>query len=76
MVKNPPTNAGDIGLIPGLGRFHMPQSIEPQLQSLRATTTKVHTPKTCAVTREASAMRSPLGKLQKSLRSSEDPTQP
>ena len=25
-----------------------------------ATTTKVHTPKTCAVTREASAMRSPL----------------
>ena len=21
MVKNPPTNAGDLGLIPGLGRF-------------------------------------------------------
>ena len=26
VVKNPPTNAGDIGLIPGLGEFHMPQS--------------------------------------------------
>ena len=23
VVKNPPTNAGDVGLIPGLGRFHM-----------------------------------------------------
>ena len=26
VVKNPPANAGDMGLIPGLGRFHMPQS--------------------------------------------------
>ena len=25
VVKNPPANAGDMGLIPGLGRFHMPQ---------------------------------------------------
>ena len=24
--KNPPANAGDTGLIPGLGRSHMPQS--------------------------------------------------
>ena len=24
MVKNPPANAGDVGSIPGLGRFHMP----------------------------------------------------
>ena len=23
--KNPPANAGDMGLIPGPGRFHMPQ---------------------------------------------------
>ena len=23
MVKNPPVNAGDMGLIPGWGRFHM-----------------------------------------------------
>ena len=26
VVKNPPANAGDTGLIPGLGRPHMPQS--------------------------------------------------
>ena len=24
VVNNPPTNAGDTGLNPGLGRFHMP----------------------------------------------------
>ena len=28
MVKNPPANAGDMGLIPGPGRSHMPQSNE------------------------------------------------
>ena len=26
VVKDPPANAGDIGSIPGLGRFHLPQS--------------------------------------------------
>ena len=26
MVKNSPANAGDIGSVPGPGRFHMPQS--------------------------------------------------
>ena len=26
VVKNPPASAGNTGLIPGLGRFHMPQS--------------------------------------------------
>ena len=26
VVKNPPANAGDAGLIPGLGRSHMLQS--------------------------------------------------
>jgi len=29
VVKNLPANAGDVGLIPNLGRFHMPQAIEP-----------------------------------------------
>ena len=24
--KNPPANAGDVGSIPGLGGFHMPQN--------------------------------------------------
>ena len=26
MVKKPPANAGDMGSIPGPGRFHMPRS--------------------------------------------------
>ena len=26
LVKNPPANAGDMGLIPGLGGFHLPWS--------------------------------------------------
>ena len=28
MDRNPPANAGDVGSIPGLGHFHMPQSNE------------------------------------------------
>ena len=37
MVKNPPANAGDTGLVPGPGRSHIVQSNEahePQLLSL------------------------------------------
>ena len=26
VVRNPPANAGDIGSIPGPGRFHMPSN--------------------------------------------------
>ena len=26
MGRNPPANVGDVGLIPGLGRSHMPKS--------------------------------------------------
>ena len=36
VVKNPPANAGNMSLIPGLGRSHMPRSnktCEPQLLS-------------------------------------------
>jgi len=29
VVKNPPANARDIGLISGLGRFHMPRKTKP-----------------------------------------------
>ena len=39
MVKNPPANAGDMGLILGPGRSHMPRSNyarAPQLPSLRS----------------------------------------
>ena len=37
VVKNLPANAGDLGSIPGLGRFHMPQGnyvSVPQLLNL------------------------------------------
>ena len=51
VVKNPPTSAGDKGLIPDLGRSHMRWSIspgtttaEPVLSSLGAATTEAHAP--------------------------------
>ena len=53
MVENPPANAGDTGLSPGLGRSHMPRSNwarEPQLLSLRVWSL-------CSATREAATVR-------------------
>ena len=49
VVKNPPANAGDTGLIPYLGRSHMQLSlcaitIEPVLYSQGATTTEACMP--------------------------------
>ena len=35
MDENLPANAGDSGLIPGLGRFHMPRNSTPQGQNYR-----------------------------------------
>ena len=49
--KNPPANAGDVGSIPGPGRFHMPRSSEarePQLLSPRSATTEAHALGACA----------------------------
>ena len=43
VVKNSPCNAGNMGLIPGLGRFHMPQNNQvgmPQLLSPYAASTE------------------------------------
>jgi len=43
VVKNPPANAGDTGLIPGRGRLHMPGSNyahEPPLPSPCAAATE------------------------------------
>ena len=54
--KNPPANVGDTGLIPGLGRFHMPWSNQahvPQLLSLSAAATEACVPRTCVLQREA-----------------------
>ena len=33
VVKNPPANVGDLGLIPGLGRFHMWGATKPECHS-------------------------------------------
>ena len=55
VVKNPPANAENMGLIPGLGRSHMLQSNEaraPQLLSPCATTTEALTPRGHALQQE------------------------
>ena len=57
MVKNPPTNAGETGLIPGLGRSHMLQHNEapmPQLLSPHSATTEAP----CSATKETTARKS------------------
>ena len=59
MVKNPPANAGDMGLIPDLRRFHVPwgnQARVLQLLSLccRAWELKLLSP--CATTTEAQVL--------------------
>ena len=55
VVENLPTNAGDTGSSPGLGRSHMPRSSwahEPQLLSLRLWSL-------CSAAREAAIVRGP-----------------
>ena len=55
VVKNPPANAGDAGLIPGPGRSHMPQSNQaraPRLLSLCSGAWKAQLPSSCATTTE------------------------
>ena len=67
MDKNLPANAGGMGSLPDLGRFHMSQSnwargsqllspcsgaLEPQLPSSHAATNEAHAPKACAVPQE------------------------
>ena len=77
VVKNPPANAGDTGLIPGSGRSHMPQSNEapvPQLLSLRSTAREPQLLKPTHLeptlhNKEATAMRSPCTTTKSSPRS-------
>ncbi|KAI4578641.1 hypothetical protein MJT46_000009 [Ovis ammon polii x Ovis aries] len=74
MVKNPPCNARDTGLIPGPGRSHVPQSIqagepqerrpssgarEPQLLRLHTTTTEAECLEPMLRNRRSSTVRSP-----------------
>ena len=89
VVKNPLANAGDMGSIPGLGRFHMLRGNEAcstQLLSPPATTTEARVLEGLwSATRETTAMRSPhtttreeppLTPTTKALEQHEDPEQP
>ena len=69
MGKNPPANAGDMGLIPGLGRSHvLPGSWAgaPQTPSSHAARTEAHTSRARALQQEATAMRSPCTPMKNS----------
>lgn len=68
LVKNPPAKGGDMGLIPGPRRFHVPwgsQVHAPQLRSLAPWSP-------CSAGREVTAVRNPTSNksdpLEKSLR--------
>ena len=54
VVKNPPANAGDMDLIPGLGRFHVPQGHWARERQVL----KPEHLEPCSAPREARAMRS------------------
>ena len=73
VVRNPPANAGDTGLIPGLGRSYMPRSnearahnywvctLEPMSHNYWACMPQLLSPDAwspCSATREATTMRS------------------
>ena len=65
MVKNLPTNAGDMGLSPGPGRSHVPRSNKacvPQLLSPRVTTAEP-----CATATEACMPRARAPQQEKPL---------
>ena len=53
VVKNLLVHAADMGSIPGLGRFHLPQGNKPVCHNYG-----VHSPRASSVTREATAMKS------------------
>ena len=91
VVKNLPSNAGDMGLIPGPGRSHMsPDSLAdvPQQLSLSAIATETHMPKAhtpCSATRETTTVRillpqqrvtPSLCSWRKPAHSNKDPVQP
>ena len=76
MDKNLPANAGDMGSIPGLGRLHMPWSIQVlqlQLLSLRAATIEPLSPRACTLQQEKPLHHSPHSRqLEKVKQSTED----
>ena len=58
MVRNPPTNAEDMGLIPGWGRSHMPWSNRARALQLLSSCSKACAPQQeKSLQREAHALR-------------------
>ena len=87
VVKNPPANAGDMGSIPGPGRFHMLQgswACVPQLLSPRAAATEAVLSGACAPQEEPLRLeahvlqieRPPLSATREPACSNKDPVQP
>ena len=58
VVKNPPANAGDMGLIPGPGRSHMPRSNEARVPQLLILSSRARVPQEKSLQWEVTAMRS------------------
>ena len=75
MIRNPPANAGDMGLIHDPGRFHMPEHHDYWARTLDATchvswarvlpTAEAHVQRDCAPQQENPAVRS-LNTMSKS----------
>ena len=74
VIKNLPDNAGDMGSIPGLGRFHMLQDNQAPVPQLLSQCSKAHEPQLlkplrqslCSETREAAAIRKRTHRNQRS----------
>ena len=63
VVKNLPANAGDMGSILGLGRFHMQLGNKANVPQLLRPRSRAH----AATRKAATAMRSPLASTRESL---------
>ena len=61
VVKNLSANAGDMGSIPGLGRSHMPQGMNPHATAAEGRNHRIY-----ALQREAAVMRDECTTIQSS----------
>ena len=82
MDGKPPADAGDMGLIPGPGRSHVPQSNEAGAPQLLSPHSRAHRPQLpslcadspCSETRETTAVRSTRSALQKAQEKQQRPS--
>ena len=62
MVKKPPVKAGDTGLIPGLGRSHMPQDNQGHVPQLLSRCSRAREPQLLGPHTAASEVCMPKGR--------------